>query len=143
MFDLFSQRILLLSLITLGAIVMAIVYALYRKICAMDRTVAFEALPLSKSSSFVERRSSHRIRSRSVLGLKIESGNGISGTATLHDMSTTGACFESPVLLFPKQKIQTRMQSPNDGSILELKAQVIWVKPGDAYHLYGVQFLPI
>jgi len=143
MTDLFSQQILLVSLIVFGAIISTIVCALYLKICAMDRTVSFDTQSSSKSDSFAERRTSPRIHSRALLEINNGFESAASGTTMLHDISTTGACFESPLLLMPKQKIQTRMQSPDHGSTLELDAQVVWIKPGYSSHLYGVQFLHI
>jgi len=143
MLDLFLPRLSQYLLITSGAIIWGVCYVLYRNYCTIHETASFETRALHKADPYVDRRSSRRIRSQAVLGLKVESGKGATGTATLHDMSKTGACFDSRVLLKPKQKLQTRIHTRNHDSILEFSAQVVWIKSGESSHRYGVQFLPI
>jgi len=143
MIDLFLPRLSQYLLITSGVILWGVFYSLYKNFSLIDRTAMVANRPLRAADPNADRRSSNRIRSRAKLGLKSESWEGVMGTATLHDVSKTGACFESPVLLQQNQKIVTRMHSGNQEGILELSAQVVWIKPGQSSHLYGVHFLSL
>jgi hypothetical protein len=143
MLDLFLPSLTQYFFIFAGVFVTGIVYMFYRHLCTIDESMSFGARPLPSANRAADRRTSNRVPSRALLGLKAVSGSGVAGTATLRDLSKTGACFESSVLLKPKQKIQTRMRAHNQESILELSAQVVWIKPGQSSHLYGVHFLSL
>jgi len=141
MIDLFLPRLAQYFLLISGVLIWGIFYALYKNYCLMERIALYQPRRGDAWDPTEERRFSNRIPSRAALGLKVESGNGEVGTATLHDVSKTGACFESTLLLKPKQKVLTRMHSARYGSIHEFSARVVWIRPRDASYLYGVQFL--
>jgi hypothetical protein len=120
MLNLILPRIELSCFIASGVIIASVVYVLQRR--------------------YLNKRFSHRLPSSLILDLKDESGSSLLGTGRLQDLSLTGACFESSLLLNPNQQIKTLMHSQEKDIRVELKAQIVWIKPGASSYLYGAQF---
>ena len=92
--------------------------------------------------SFHEKRRNRRVPSSALLELMDGSGNTLSESARLQDLSLKGACFQSPLVFQQGKHLQAHLHSPNEG-ILNITARVVWASPRASRILYGIEFLSV
>ena len=84
-----------------------------------------------------EKRRAPRYKSDILLNLADDSGKPVRRAARLLNISQTGICFCSALLLRQGERIQGRLDLLSQG-IFEISGRIVWQKPGGSLTLYGV-----